>query len=183
MSEKTSLTELEGAVLTEIGYRGNETSFKVRRAFELSPSSSWSGSAGAVYPAIKRLVAAGLVRAHSISSKRGTRTLALTPAGQTLLQAWIRDAETACSIGVDPFRLRIGLWQTLTPEAQRDVADAMTAAVNAELAKLEQRGVLDPVEHAGNLLAIRSQALRLQWLDEWRARLGMAQSRDATVPG
>lgn len=164
MTVKTALTELEGAVLTEIGYRGNHTSFQVRRAFERSPSSSWSGSAGAVYPAISRLERAGFIAARPGPSRRGTRLLSLTESGQAALEAWFSDAEAACAIGADPFRLRAGLWETLPAQRRRAVVAAMTAAVHAEMSKLENRDDLDPVEAIGNELARAQQQMRLDWL-------------------
>lgn len=168
---RTHLTELEGAILTEIGHRGNATSFKVRRAFELSPSTSWSGSAGAVYPAIRRLTEAGQIDASPSPTKRGTTMLALTEAGAAMLDRWLRDAATACSIGIDPFRLRVGLWSLLPAADARSVAAAMRAEIHAELAKLTSRGTLDPVEQAGNEVAIGLQHLRLAWLDAWQSDL------------
>ncbi|RZJ02292.1 MAG: hypothetical protein EON89_15590 [Brevundimonas sp.] len=164
-AETPRLSELEGAVLTEIGRRGHRTRFKVRRAFETSPSSSWSGSAGAVYPAIARLARAGLIAMEAGATRRGTRLLSLTLDGEAALSAWTLDGETACAIGADPFRLRAGLWAT-APQAERgDIARRMRAAIQAELAKLETRTGLDIVEHTGNELAIRLQRLRLDWLD------------------
>lgn len=164
------LSELEGAVLTEIGHRGNDTSFKVRRAFERSPSSSWSGSAGAVYPAIARLVDAGLIAAVATGSARGTRRLELTSAGRAALETWFCDALAACSIGADPFRVRAGLWETLPPARRGPVIAAMIATVEAEMAKLEGRDDLDPVERVGNDLARRQQEMRLAWLRDAAAR-------------
>ena len=61
MRPERQLTELEGAVLTEIALRGDDTAYKVRRAFQRSLSVQWRGSAGAVSPAIRRLVRSGLV--------------------------------------------------------------------------------------------------------------------------
>ena len=164
MTVKSSLTELEGAVLTEIAHRGNHTSFQVRRAFELSPSSSWSGSAGAVYPAIARLERAGLIDAKAGDSLRGTRYLSLTEAGHAALERWFTDTAAACTIGADPFRLRAGLWSTLTPARRRTVLEQMAAAVQGEMAKLEDRDDLDPVESIGNDLARAQQQMRLTWL-------------------
>ena len=37
------VTELEGAILSEIHHRGHNTAFQVRRAFQTSPSIEWSG--------------------------------------------------------------------------------------------------------------------------------------------
>jgi len=163
---RTALTELEGAVLTEIAHRGNHTSFRVRRAFEQSPSSSWSGSAGAVYPAIARLIRAGLIDAQPGTSKRGTRLLSLTPAGHAALEQWFCDADAACTIGADPFRLRAGLWNTLDEDRRREVIAAMKVAVTAEMAKLDNRDDLDPVERTGNDLARALQSMRMAWLDQ-----------------
>ena len=57
------LTELEGAILSEIQHRGQKTAFQVRRAFAVSFSLEWKGSAGAVYPAVKRLEQRGFIQA------------------------------------------------------------------------------------------------------------------------
>ena len=70
------LTELEGAILSEIYHRGQKTAFQVRRAFAASHSLEWKGSAGAVYPAVKRLRAARLHRGvRRTGQTRATRQL------------------------------------------------------------------------------------------------------------
>ena len=161
---KAELSELEGAVLIEIGHRGNDTSFKVRRAFERSPSSSWSGSAGAVYPAIARLERAGLIEATPSGGGRGTRWLRISVAGKRALEQWAADAEAACGIGADPFRGRAGVWMTLRPERRHALLTEMMAAVEEEAAKLTGRDDLDPVEGVGNDLALMQQEMRLTWL-------------------
>lgn len=166
-----SLTELEGAVLTEIAHRGHRTSFQVRRAFQQSPTASWSGSAGAVYPAIKRLVEAGLIHAEPQASGRGTRFLSLTEPGKAALDNWTRDTARAVSLGADSFRLRVGLWRTLTQSDQIAVAARMREQIAAELVHLNERKDLDPMEAVGNRMAIRQQQLRLDWLSEWEREL------------
>jgi DNA-binding PadR family transcriptional regulator len=158
------LSELEGAVLTEIGYRGNDTSFKVRRAFKRSPSSSWSGSAGAVYPAIKRLIAVRLIDAQTTDSGRGTRILSITSDGRAALEAWCCDTGAACALGADPFRLRAGLWATLPADQRRKVYLEMLADVQREMKTLRDRDDLDPVEAIGNDLACQLQHMRAAWL-------------------
>jgi DNA-binding PadR family transcriptional regulator len=55
----TDLTDLEGAVLADVATRGTATSYAVAQTFSQSPSEYWSGSAGAVYPLVKRLTATG----------------------------------------------------------------------------------------------------------------------------
>lgn len=169
MARKTTagLTELEGSVLVEIGHRGNQTRFKVRRAFETSPSSSWSGSAGAVYPAIKRLIEAGLIVAGAPETGLRTRSLSLSSGGKTALEQWFSDVAAACSTGADPFRSRAGLWQTLDPARRAQVVVTMLGGVERELAILVGRTGLDPVEDIGNQLAIRLQQMRRDWLNQF----------------
>lgn len=170
------LTELEGAILTEIGHRGHNTAFQVRRAFEMSPSSSWSGSAGAVYPAIKRLTEAALIIARQDNSKRGTRLLSLSDAGRAALEAWFCNTDTACGLGVDPFRLRAGLWETLPATRRQTLIAALRRTITAEIPKLQHRQDLDAVEAIGNELAIAVQKLRLDWLNQLAQTIPSAET-------
>ena len=161
---KTRLTELEGAVLTEIAERGNRTAFKVRRAFQRSPSAHWTGSAGAVYPAIRRLVAAGILTAAAGPGRRGTRLLSLSRKGEAMLDAWAGDAVAACGLGFDPFRLRAGLWRKLPSDRRRALAAALRGRLEDELAALRGRAEGDGVDRVQTGLAIEMQRLRLRWL-------------------
>src|SRR3954467_10445207 len=105
MAAERQMTELEGAILTEIAMRGNDTAYKVRRAFQESPSVQWRGSAGAVSPAVRRLVQAGLIATRPHESRKG-QVLTVTENGHEAMIAWATDLELACGVGLDPFRLR-----------------------------------------------------------------------------
>lgn len=84
------LSELEGAVLGELAKRGESTAYALRRCFASSPSSHWSGSAGAVYPVVERLAAERLVVARDATTgKRAARKFAITAAGRKRLAAWL----------------------------------------------------------------------------------------------
>ena len=48
-------SELEGAVLGVIWQEGPCTAYTIRKQFVASPSPQWSGSAGAIYPLVRRL--------------------------------------------------------------------------------------------------------------------------------
>jgi DNA-binding PadR family transcriptional regulator len=159
------ITELEGAILTEIGYRNRQTAFKVRQAFRSSPSSYWQGSAGSVYPAIRRLVERGLVEASASRDARGTQSLRLTADGQAALTAWALDTQASVAIGTDPFRLRAGLWQTLDVAAQVSHAERLIASTRQAITSLEKyRENQDQYEAVQADLAIELQQLRLGWL-------------------
>ena len=159
------LTELEGAILTEVGFRDRQTAFKVRQAFKSSPSFEWQGSAGAVYPAINRLVDKGLIAAETLPDARGTKRLSLTVAGRAELAAWSMDVAGSLSIGADPFRLRAGLWQALEPDDQaRHFTSLITAAGEAIRALEEYCRKQDQYELTQVDLAIELQRLRVRWL-------------------
>ena len=167
-SETVSLTELEGAVLSEIHHRRNTTAFQVRRAFQTSPSIEWSGSAGAVYPAIRRLEAAGLILTTPITTGRKGNALALTPGGVAALETWICDPTRATSVGLDPFRLRAGLWATLPPQTRDAALAALKASVDQELKRLRAAlDGLDSVERARSEWSIQLQEMRIEWLDRY----------------
>jgi DNA-binding PadR family transcriptional regulator len=167
----SGLTELEGAVLSEIHHRLNRTAFKVRRAFQTSPSIEWSGSAGAVYPAIRRLVEAGLIESTPITTGKKGSHLSLTHDGVAALEDWICDPVRATSVGVDPFRLRAGLWATLDSARRADALLGLKQAVGEELARLTTTlDDLDPVERARSRWSIQLQTMRLQWLEDQTAQ-------------
>ena len=164
--DASHLTEIEGAILSEIAHRQNVTAFRVRRAFETSPSVEWSGSAGAIYPAIRRLRARGLLDGEETGDRRATVKLTLTPDGARAMTAWACDPARASSVGLDPFRLRAGVWTTLTATQRRSVMEETRKAIEANIAFLEAyMPSLDSVEAARIELSLALQRLRLAYLE------------------
>lgn len=170
--DKSVLTEIEGAILSEIAHRGNTTAFRVRRAFELSPSSEWSGSAGAIYPAIKRLRDRGLIIGEATTDRRATLRISLTDAGQAAMLAWACDPDRASSVGIDPFRLRSGIWRRL-PDADRVIVLRGSAeSIRANIRFLEEYRIgLDDVEAERIELSLAVQAMRLDYIARQLRRL------------
>ena len=174
---KTELTELEGAILSEIHDRGCKTAFQVRRAFQSSISLEWKGSSGGVYPAIRRLQAAGLIESETMPGGRRAEALSLSGEGVKALHDWAANAERAASIGLDPFRLRSGIWRTFSAEKRIATVDAMTTAVKAQLEIVEKHLVgLDPVELPRIEMARDLHQLRLKWLEFER------RAQQSTIP-
>lgn len=164
------LTELEGAVLSEIQHRGQKTAFQVRRAFAVSFSLEWKGSAGAVYPAVKRLEQRGLIQASAAQGGRATRTLSLTRLGKKELMSWACDPIRASSIGIDPFRLRSGIWTELTPGQQKKVFTEIRKEIEASIPVLEKYVTeIDPIERLRVQLGIAVQRARLEILNRWNS--------------
>lgn len=163
MNAERQLTELEGAVLTEIALRHNDTAYKVRRAFQLSPSVQWRGSAGAVSPAIRRLKAAGFIASAPHPKRRG-ETLSLTPTGRNTLEDWASSVQGATGVGLDPFRLRSGVWQFMGSARRRALFKKLEKALTADLATLRARDEPDLVDLRQTELAIALVEARLAWL-------------------
>ena len=157
------MTELEGAVLTEIAFRDAETAYKVRRAFQLSVNVHWRGSAGAVSPAIRRMKAAGLIAAAPHPSRTG-HVLSLTPDGKKALERWATSIEAATGLGLDPFRLRTVVWDFLSPAKRRALFARLYDESVAETAQLRVRLETDAVGRRQTQLAIAVVEARLAWL-------------------
>lgn len=159
------LSELEGAILSELQHRGRQTAFKVRRSFATSPSLEWRGSAGSVYAAIRRLEVAGLIEGEEQSDRRGTRLLRITRLGSEAMAAWACDVTRAISVGVDPFRLRSGIWDAVDAHRRADLFVELEAALVHDIDVLKShRRYGDVIETASMDLAIRLQQSRLAWL-------------------
>ena len=162
------LTELEGAILSEIHHRGEQTAFKVRRSFALSPSLEWRGSAGSVYAAIKRLEKAGMINARATGDARATRLLSVTKRGRDAMFAWACDSARASSAGIDPFRMRAGIWAGLGAERRRKIVREARAELERSIRAYKSFSRNnDAIERVSVDLATRLQRLRLAWLKEF----------------
>lgn len=171
-----TLTELEGAILSEIHHRGAETAFKVRKAFLASPSLEWSGSSGAVYPAIRRLSAQGLIRGEAQNSARKGSSLTLTTSGVSALNDWICDLHRAAGLGLDPFRLRSGLWQELPAAVRLKQLARLLVVLQTDIAGLEAYGAgLDRVERRRVDLSIGQQKARALWVEAELSAVGATE--------
>lgn len=184
----SSPSALELSVLGLLDRQGPLSTYAVRKVFERSPSSHWSGSAGAVYPAMRRLEAGGLVGATRITSdRRGTIKYELTASGRKALRDWLRSAiaEEEASYAFDPVRLRVLFMECLPIRDQR-------ALVRRAITRLEQ---LLETEHAfgaevvargvrGAVRANRGARLvleaRIRWLKEIATEL--SQTSQAPPP-
>jgi DNA-binding PadR family transcriptional regulator len=128
---KRTLTELEGAALGTVIRDGPCTSYAVKELFRASPSEFWSGSAGAIYPLMKRLEQRGLVASERGSTgRRGHRTYRATPKGRRAFARWMTDAERAAAMGFDPLRTRLVFVDRLSARARAEFCAAVGAALD-----------------------------------------------------
>ena len=148
MSRMTS--ELEGAVLGVIRQEGPCTAYIIRKRFMDSPSPQWSGSAGAIYPLVKRLEEKRFLTSRTLTgTKRGGRLYSLTSTGRKILRAWIAPPLNPTVMGVpaDPLRTRVGFLGALNPAERREfISEALagtSAAIEASRAELRESRVKD----------------------------------------
>jgi DNA-binding PadR family transcriptional regulator len=173
-TRRNRLSELEGAVLGVISLMGPCTAYAVRRVFLRSPSTRWSGSAGAIYPLVRRLEIRGLLssKPHATGGRRG-RDCELTSNGHKALVTWIGPPlnEEASGVPPDPIRTRLSFLAVL-PDDGRDAflsraeetirAEARDAARGCRRA-LSTGRTLDYLISRGVLLVARA---RLRWIRE-----------------
>lgn len=161
-----SLTEFEGALLAEIRRLGPCTTYEVRRAFETSRSHEFSGSSGAVYPAIKRLIKRFLIIASPSDDARGTLQLELGESGAIALRAWASDVSRAVGPGFDPFRTRSSDWRALPPAQRRTHMRKLESAIYERISELEEAITAADEDCRPRIeLDLALQRSRLAWLN------------------
>ena len=138
------LTELEGCVLGEISEKGSCTAYALRQAFLRSLTPFWSGSAGAIYPLIRRLEKRGLIWAEAHKTgRRPSKLFQLTAKGLAALRGWLQPPLPPESVGVpmDPLRSRLRFLKILTVEQRADFVAATVKETQASLEHLEREGM------------------------------------------
>lgn len=85
------LSQLGYALLGLIAMKPS-TGYELRKIFETTPMGSYSSSPGAIYPALRKLQAAKVVRTREIVGKtaRTAQQMSITPSGQRTLETWLR---------------------------------------------------------------------------------------------
>ena len=185
MTKARRATELEGAVLGVLRERGPCTAYAVRRVFLDSPSPYWSGSAGAIYPLMKRLQRLGRIVSRTGSTgRRPSRLYQLTAAGERAFRVWLRPPWPAVVTGVpaDPLRTRVSFLGALSaPERSRFLKAAID---RIEPHLRDQEKDLSRHRREGNIFetavargAIASLKARRRWLRETARELVPARLR------
>ena len=168
------LSELEHVVLGVVGMEQPCTAYAVRQVFRASPSSHWSGSAGAIYPLVRRLEKQGLLRSTARrGDRRSTRLYRLTTQGQTELRAWLRPPlpDASALMDIDPLRVRIRFLGALRKGERAAVLAEAQAKLRGHVERLQAEARQD--RDRGDLYrylvsrgAMRSVRAQLSWLAE-----------------
>nr|WP_298895984.1 helix-turn-helix transcriptional regulator [uncultured Altererythrobacter sp.] len=172
------LSELEGAVLSVIARKQPLTAYAVRKEFEASATHSWSASAGAIYPLVRRLVKGGLIKeTPDAEDARGTRKLELTRDGNQALCNWVLETRVhVLAAGPDPIRTRSFALSAVPPQLRvKALQDWRKATIERLEATIEQ---IARFEADGDILAAMAtrggeleERARIQWIDEMIERM------------
>ena len=148
------------------------TAYAVMRMFQTSGSTYFSGSAGAIYPLLKRLEAAGLVKAkRSKAGSRSRRHYRLTDAGKRALKRWLCAPipEEDVAFTVDLLRTRVLFFDALSKrDKTRFVANArelLTARIERRKAQLSAPRGADRLARLALKSVIIADQGRLKWLN------------------
>lgn len=170
----SKLSDLELAILGVVWKRRPCTAYIVAREFVTSPSSHWSGSAGAIYPAMERLRRGGYLSAEAAATGRRKRLdYSLTRKGLTALQKWLTPPlpTNDARLTVDPLRTRSYFLASLPEERRRAFAvDALRQlreqikVVDADVERYEKAG--DPFSALASRGAALAMRARVAWIEE-----------------
>ncbi|MHC4844703.1 MAG: PadR family transcriptional regulator [Planctomycetota bacterium] len=137
----TGRTELEMVVLGIIWKQGPCTAHAVRMEFAASKTSHWRGSAGSIYPLVRRLEGRGLVNSKAGHRKRQARRLySIASAGEALLRDWLGgpQADEVFSTHYNPVRTRLYFLGVLPPRKQKAFLMAAEESIRRRLPELER---------------------------------------------
>lgn len=165
------LTNLENVALAHIWRKGATTAHELRVAFAESSAGRYSGSAGAIYPLVKRLEAAGYVRARASSNGAQKKKLYnITKAGRNAVEKWIFDMPAADMFPDDPVRTRFQYLHLLARNDQARWFEAAKSAVTESNKAVEAEYTLDEYQSASDQHVLRSvlamNRVRRRWLTE-----------------
>ena len=148
------------------------TGYAVMRSFRQSASSYFSGSAGAIYPLLRRLE-----KAHLIEAKRtraGSRTrkhYSVTSGGKRQFKKWLSAPlpDEDVSFTVDLLRTRVIFFDFLT-KGQRSKLGAharkkVLARIEERQASLEEASEANRFQCMAMKSALIAETARLEWLD------------------
>ena len=153
---------------------GVRTGYDIKKAIDLSTRFFWGASYGQIYPELKRLTAAGLVRASSQPRGRVKRTeYSLTQAGERALRDWLTATDSIYELR-DEGLLRLFFGDIVSPEdvlenlrARRETFELVLAQFR-EIEKAARTGFA----HESQLypyLALQYGIGMLEWTRDWYA--------------
>ncbi|MHC4976539.1 MAG: PadR family transcriptional regulator [Planctomycetota bacterium] len=168
---------MEYCVLAVIWRRQPCTGYTIRKVFLSSFSSAYSGSAGAIYPLLGRLVKHELLRAEDAQTgKRKSVMHCLTEEGHRVLTEWLKERpRPEDTVGLDPVRVKLRFLGAIPRDERPAVIDTLLEQMNTsvreiELYKADPEGEFqnDPFFHEAFQFALEMHKARIDWLESNR---------------
>ncbi len=132
---------------------GKRTGYEIKSLVDVSTRFFWAASYGQIYPELKRLEEAGLVRGElEEDDPRGRKGYELTPAGAEALRAWLTSSEPLhIELRHEGF-LKFFFADVLDPEEQHEVVAQMRVQHETKRDRLLalEPGVRGATEKSGN---------------------------------
>lgn len=168
------MTELDLTILAIIARDGPLSAYDVRKRFASSLTPMWSSSTGSVYPSIRRLGEAGLVRISASAGARSRRDLEATGAGRSALERWLTDVTPEQAAPTpDPVRTRMYFLALLDRERRGQLVNGAIRGTTQAIEEAEQirekrlaagEDALQHLASAGVLYELRARLAWLLWL-------------------
>ena len=165
------LTNLECVALAHIGRGEPCTRHELRLAFEQSAAGRYSGSAGAIYPLVSRLEAAGLISSKSAANgEQKKRLYSITNHGREAVRKWMFDLDPRQTFADDPLKTRLQYLMYFTAEGRRRWIDAAIDSLGAQDAEIryeyENADALTEYDQYVLKGVLAANRLRRKWLED-----------------
>ena len=168
-ASEINLTDNEGTLLALVARAEPITAHQIAKVYEESPVSNFSTSKGTIYPIVRRLRAAGLLKARKVSGDgRGTEQLETTRKGQKAIRKWVMEIRPAHLIPEDMLRTKVQSFDLLTRDERIEWISEVKVRLLERLDELEEYGkeVTVPFKDFVHDNAVRSVRGRMDWLDK-----------------
>lgn len=152
--------------------------YDVKQIADHSTRHFWAISFGQIYPELKRLTETGLVEVEETPTGSRQRNLyRITAAGREALSTWVADTTRGPYEVRDEMLLKLFFSDSVAPEEQRALLDAIVARHRAAADELRATGEMLRQKHAKGQLPhspVRPEVLRFgielhNWLADWYA--------------
>lgn len=180
MPKRRQLAEFDYILLGAV-FRGFTTGYSIRKQILRTRGSRWSGSTGAVYPALRRLMTTGYLGLTGAGdNSRARMNYALTMEGKNALRGWLIKHPDEAEMGMisDPLRSRCLNLRFLKPDERRKAVGAWIEA-NDEYVDYFQRALtdlpvsIDPFVRLGFENVKSMLEGRTKWLKRVAAEVGL----------
>jgi PadR family transcriptional regulator AphA len=151
---------------------GRRTGYEIKQLVDVSARFFWTTSYGQIYPELRRLETAGLIRGEANPTGGRSRTVySLTPAGEAALDAWLSSRDDLVFEMRDEGLLKLFFSEGRRPDELREHLRSVrerSEAVAAQLRTLKPEQDDEPAP--GPLMVLEFGIAFNDWLADWWKR-------------